>query len=551
MKTKVFQVTRDVENSSSSSTEDASDDVPGLMKCRFIFGFLGFLGIAILYALRVNLSVAIVTMVADTSASTRASGARDVGVLAPGLRVDPWSGMVISRSSVRAASSSDTCATTTETAASNSSTASSSKAGEFAWDEGYQGFILSGFFYGYAIGQFPGGLLAELYGGKIVFGVGTLGTALLTIISPFSAWAGGGWFFAVRLLEGLFEGVTFPAIQYMISKWAPPAERSRFATVYTGGYLGTVVCMPICGLLCDLELLGGWPLCFYVFGALGVLWYVPWHLCVFDSPSQHPRIDSRERQHIEKALGKVPAKKKLPIPWRALLRTPGLWACASMHLGIGWAFFTLLTCLPTYMAQILHYDIKSNSLLSSIPYVMGGSFSVVFGFVLDFIITRGIATKLTAYKIFNGITSLGPALTLVLVTLVGCDSTAILVLLALNGLFLGAQYTGNSINLLLLAPNFSGTMLGISNTFANGAGILAPYAVGLLTNNNQTITAWNTVFYISAGIGVVTYIAYLILCQGEVQPWNDPQIEDPEDFSSVSNKPGALTNGINNPAYSP
>lgn len=80
--------------------------------------------------------------------------------------------------------------------------------------------------------------------------------------------------------------------------------------------------------------------------------------------------------------------------------------------------------------------------------------------------------------------ALGPALTLVLVTLVGCDTASILVLLALNGLFLGAQYTGNSINLLLLAPNFSGTMLGISNTFANGAGILAPYAVGLLTNGN-------------------------------------------------------------------
>lgn len=80
--------------------------------------------------------------------------------------------------------------------------------------------------------------------------------------------------------------------------------------------------------------------------------------------------------------------------------------------------------------------------------------------------------------------ALGPAFTLVLVTLVGCDVAAILVLLALNGLFLGAQYTGNSINLLLLAPNFSGTMLGISNTFANGAGIAAPYAVGLLTNGN-------------------------------------------------------------------
>ncbi|XP_034241862.1 sialin-like [Thrips palmi] len=424
--------------------------------------------------------------------------------------------------------------------------------GDFEWDEGYQGFILSGFFYGYAVGQLPGGLLAERLGGKLVFGVGTLGTALLTIASPFLARAGGGWFFAVRLLEGLFEGVTFPAIQYMISKWAPPAERSRFATVYTGGYLGTVICMPVSGLLCDMDFLSGWPMAFYVFGALGVLWYIPWHLCVFDTPAQHPRIDPREREYIENALGKVPAKKKLAIPWGKLLRTPGLWACASMHLGIGWAFFTLLTCLPTYMSEILHFDIKSNSALSAIPYVAGGTASVVFGLLLDLVITREYVSKLTAYKIFNGITALGPALTLILVTVVGCDTVSILVLLAFNGLFLGAQYTGNSINLLLLAPNFSGTMLGISNTFANGAGILAPYAVGILTNNNQTITAWNIVFYISAGIGVVTYIVYLVLCQGEVQPWNDPEQSDTKSTTEMvpaSDKLEISRIGIENPAY--
>lgn len=525
---------------SRKSSGVSAQDVPGFLKCRFIFAFLGFLGIAILYALRVNLSVAIVAMVKKSST--------DDAVASSGVLLDRWSGMVSLRSA--AATSSDTCPTQ-EDAASDTTTSAD---GEFDWDAGYQGFILSGFFYGYAIGQLPGGLLAERFGGKVVFGVGTLGTAVLTIVSPFLAWAGGGWFFAVRLLEGLFEGVTFPAIQYMISKWAPPSERSRFATVYTGGYLGTVICMPVCGILCDMDFLGGWPMSFYVFGALGVLWFIPWHFCVFDSPAQHPRIDPRERCYVEEALGKVPAKKKMAIPWGKLLRTPGLWACASMHLGIGWAFFTLLTCLPTYMSEILHYNIKSNSALSAIPYVAGGTASVAFGLLLDLIITREYVTKLTAYKIFNGITALGPALTLLLVTVVGCDTVSILVLLALNGLFLGAQYTGNSINLLLLAPNFSGTMLGISNTFANGAGILAPYAVGLLTNNNQTITAWNIVFYISAGIGVVTYVVYLILCQGEVQPWNDPDLADSksaEEMGPASHKPEILSIGIENPAYRP
>jgi len=88
---------------------------------------------------------------------------------------------------------------------------------------------------------------------------------------------------------------------------------------------------------------------------------------------------------------------------------------------------------------------------------------------------------------------LGPAVTLVAVTFCGCDATAILILLALNGMFMGAQYAGNSMNLLMLAPNFSGTTLGISNTFANAAGILAPYAVGFLTNGNVSTFFSNSI----------------------------------------------------------
>ncbi|KAK3922068.1 putative transporter slc-17.2 [Frankliniella fusca] len=89
-------------------------------------------------------------------------------------------------------------------------------------------------------------------------------------------------------------------------------DRLRARQVGSGGYLGTVICLPVCGLLCDLDFLGGWPLAFYVFGGLGVLWYIPWHFCVFDSPAQHPRIDPRERSYIETALGEAPAKVRAP-----------------------------------------------------------------------------------------------------------------------------------------------------------------------------------------------------------------------------------------------
>ncbi|CAG2063242.1 unnamed protein product, partial [Timema podura] len=79
--------------------------------------------------------------------------------------------------------------------------------GEFKWDEELQGIILSGFFYGYAAGQLLGGQLAERFGGKIVYGLGTFIAAALTVVSPQCAWISDKLLFAVRLLEGLAEGL--------------------------------------------------------------------------------------------------------------------------------------------------------------------------------------------------------------------------------------------------------------------------------------------------------------------------------------------------------
>ena len=43
------------------------------------------------------------------------------------------------------------------------------------------------------------------YGGKIVLGLGVLGTCILTIVTPFAARASVYWLIVVRVLEGFGE----------------------------------------------------------------------------------------------------------------------------------------------------------------------------------------------------------------------------------------------------------------------------------------------------------------------------------------------------------
>ena len=89
---------------------------------------------------------------------------------------------------------------------------------------------------------------------------------------------------ATRVIEGLGEGVTFPVMHAMLSEWAPPLERSKLATfIYAGTMMGTVVSLPITGLICDTL---GWEAVFYIFGSCGVIWFVLWSFLAFDSPDK-------------------------------------------------------------------------------------------------------------------------------------------------------------------------------------------------------------------------------------------------------------------------
>ena len=58
---------------------------------------------------------------------------------------------------------------------------------------------------------------------------------------------------------------------------------------------GTVLALAISGVLTDKI---NWESIFYVFGALGIVWFVFWVLFVFDTPETHPRI-SKVVPHLE------------------------------------------------------------------------------------------------------------------------------------------------------------------------------------------------------------------------------------------------------------
>ncbi|XP_066137490.1 putative inorganic phosphate cotransporter isoform X2 [Euwallacea fornicatus] len=466
------------------SVEDTKDCI----KSRHILGILGFLGFANVYAMRVNLSVAIVAMVNQTTP------------IVPSNQ-----------------SNFDHCPVLNVT---NSTTPSD---GEFNWDERTQGIVLGSFFYGYVLTQIPGGRLAEMFGGKMVYGFGVLITAVFTLLSPIAARINFPLFIIVRVLEGMGEGVTFPSMHAMLAKWIPPLERSKFgAYVYAGTNFGTILSLPLSGWLCSLKLWGGWPLSFYLFGILGIIWFVFWMMFVYDSPSAHPRIDRQEQAFILASIGPQDEDKG-SVPWLKMFTCLPLWAILVTQCGNSWAFYTILTELPTYMAQILHFKIETNAVLSAIPYLTSWWAGIFFSIFADWLLLKGYISLSMSYKLWNSVASIIPSLGLIGVAYVGCDKVAVQLLLAIPGAFGGAQYAGNQMNHIALSPKYAGTMYGITNAASNMCGFLAPYVIGLLINGRETLGQWRMVFYLAAGINIGANLFYVAFASAKEVAWSRSQ----------------------------
>ncbi|XP_013140906.1 PREDICTED: sialin [Papilio polytes] len=388
----------------------------------------------------------------------------------------------------------------------------------YHWDMKQKNHLLGCFFWGYVLTELPGGRLAEIIGARRVFGYSTLLASFLTLLSPAAAAAGFGWIVALRVALGFFLGVTWPAILPMASKWIPPMDRSKFMSNMMASSLGAAITMPVCGFLIAHF---GWESAFYFTGIIGVMWSVAWFAVVYDSPAQHPRISEAERNYLLKALPQDNSTKgHMPVPWRAMLCSAPVWAIIITHGASVFGYFTVVNQLPSYIESILHFNIKHNGLLSSLPYLGKYLCALASSVLADSLRRSGRLSTTAARKLFTGFAVGFPGVMMIVQAFLGHDrvwSIAIFTLaLTINGA-VTAGYLGNGLD---IAPNFSGTIFGMANTLSSFGGWLSTFMVGELTHENNTYEQWQIVFYILAGTYLLGALCFLSLGSGELQPWN-------------------------------
>ncbi|KAK6627087.1 hypothetical protein RUM44_009564 [Polyplax serrata] len=435
---------------------------------RYVVAVMAFLGFCNVYAMRVNLSVAIVAMTTNKTVINE-----------NGTFIQP---------------------------------------AEFNWNSDVQGVVLSSFFYGYILTQLPGGYLAAIYGGKRLFGVGIAVTSLLTILTPLFTKYSLYLLVTLRVLEGLFEGVTYPAMHAMWSRWAPPLERSKLATMSISGcYFGTVIALPASGFFADYL---GWPSIFYFSGAIAYLWSILWFIYIKDKPQNDPRISEDELCYIRSTLRcQYPYMKVYsPVPWKRIFLSYPIWAIVIAHFSENWGFYTLLTELPTFMKDVFGYDLHKSGILISLPYLAMGIFVLLSGYIADKLRSKGILSTVKVRKLFN---CSGFILQTIFLLMAAHSTSPLALVICLTAAvgFGGFAWSGFGVNHLDVAPPFASILMGISNTFATLPGMISPLVTGHLVQHRAK---WQVVFYIASSIYLVGAVFYGIFASGEEQSWAHP-----------------------------
>ncbi|KAL6260693.1 hypothetical protein P5V15_008216 [Pogonomyrmex californicus] len=486
------------------------------------------LGFMLNYMLRVNLMIAIVAMVAPSNSSDQHSHSNESALSDEcGLQATMMNDLTPI----------DDIRTPAANVNINRVNEEERAQTKYSWNEYEVNLIIGCFYWGYIFTEIPGGRLAEIIGTKRVFGYSMLLSSFLTLLTPLAATFDYPMLIALRIILGFLLGATWPAIQPMTARWIPPTERSKFVSNMMASSLGAAITMPLCGFLIASL---GWESVFYVTAVIGIIWSVTWFLLVFDSPSQHPRISAEERNFIESSIGTTTTMKHLPIPWRSMLTSAPVWAIVITHACSVFCYFTIVNQLPTYMKYILHFNIKENGLLSSLPYLGKYLFSLSMSTLADYLLRTNKLSVTTIRKIFTTFAELTPSILMVIQAYYGCNRAASVaiftVALTING-GVTAGYLGNGLD---IAPNFSGTIFGIANTFSSLGGFLSSHMVGQITYKNQTYAQWSMIFWILAIIYFIGALTFVIFGTGKLQSWNSPGSNTKKNGAIVEDGPESV-----------
>eukprot|EP01095_Lingulamoeba_sp_RSL-Kostka_P000539 TRINITY_DN10819_c0_g1_i2.p1 TRINITY_DN10819_c0_g1~~TRINITY_DN10819_c0_g1_i2.p1 ORF type:complete len:436 (+),score=73.84 TRINITY_DN10819_c0_g1_i2:48-1355(+) len=378
---------------------------------------------------------------------------------------------------------------------------------EFNWSQSTKGMLLSSFYWGYTFIQIPSGYLSKKYGGYklLLYAVGLW--SLFTFLTPLASKNMMVLVFC-RVLMGISEGISFPAIHDIIANYILHEDQSKSVSIITtSSYIGTVLANYLTPIIVTQL---GWEYAFYIFGLVGMIWCLPWSLLL--NLSENNNIDENNDDNNNDDDVDIQEDVSFSeIPWKKIFQTKQIWAIIINQWCGSYGFYVLLNWIPSfYLSKGL--ELENQGLFLMLPFLFQGIIGFFSGFLADKLLTKGVSpTKVR--QIFQHIGMIFPAIFLSLIIILPLNIYQIAGLLTLAIGMNAFTLSGVSVYHLDIAPQYSSILFSIGNTFGNLPGIIGVYFTGFLIDNYNS---WEIIFLIAIFNYLIGSVAWFLLARGKV-----------------------------------
>ena len=332
----------------------------------------------------------------------------------------------------------------------------------------------------YALGQIPGGYLADRFGPKRVFFIGILGSTLLSLnfgmIESYPA------ALANQVVSGVFRALIFAPGLTLVASWFPSDRKATAMGVYVIGGVSGNVLLSLIGPFLVVHY--GWRPPFMAFAALGVCAAFVYLFFGKERSTTGPRHP----------VGMLDAFQ--------LFRYPIMWVCA----GIQFIRFGVTTSFNFWLPSLLVSDrglsLQAAGFITALGFALTGPSNALGGYTSD--------------RLRNPPLVIGASLAVLACTsalLVVVDSIPLLVLVvAVNSIFV-QFYFGPlfHVPVEVLGPRVAGMSAGFGNMFANLGALTFAYALGVVkdTAGAFTLGFLGTSAFCVVGVALAVVLAHM------------------------------------------
>ena len=389
------------------------------------------------------------------------------------------------------------------------------------------GWVLSAFFWGYALAQIPAGWLGQRWGTRRALSFYAVVWSLAAALTGLT-WGLTSLLIA-RLLFGVAQAGIFPCAATTIRNWLPTSRRALASGALgsfmnIGGAIGTALTgLLVSGIVLTLDESTGsrlallpamsWRLALALFAIPGLVWAVGFYYWFRDTPDQHAGVNAAEMELLEKDADEPKGAGTSATPWLTILNHPDMWLICTQQFFRAAAAVIFATWFPTYLQESRGVPTSLAALLTTIPILSFVIGALLGGVIVDWLYQTTRDRRVSRQGVAV-VAMFGCSLFVLIAYFVEATLPAVL-LVSVGSLFAALGGSCGYTITIDKAGDHVGPVFGAMNMSGNLGAALCPTVIAYVAQNTGTAKSgdinWDSVLLVFMSLTMAAGIAWMMV----------------------------------------